>query len=180
MEKQFSGNPFTIVENTIGNCALCFAIFDYKNFKLALFKGDDSAVCCSDCLITTRGKEIIEITGHGLKLHVSSIGEFAGWFLTPQGIFPDVVRYAAKFLDKNYRDKTHFLESKMSLQERISAVKNDFQKEYGLHMVSQYYTECGIPLSHGAVQELYAFILDSRNIMFDDLQVKVISNLVPN
>jgi hypothetical protein len=179
-EKQFSGNPFTITENTLGNCALCFAIFQYGNYKLALFKGDDSAVCCTSCDITTRGKEILTITGHGLKLHISHIGEFAGWFLTPEGLFPDVVRYSAKFLDKNYRDLKHFNESKTSLQERLSAVKNDTQKEYGLHMVAQYYTENGVPLSHGAVQELYAFIMGSRNIKFAELSVKTISNLVPS
>ena len=39
-EKQFSGNPFTIAENTVGNMSLCFAIFNYKQFDFALFKGD--------------------------------------------------------------------------------------------------------------------------------------------
>jgi hypothetical protein len=179
-EKQFSGNPFTIVENTIGNLALCFAIFNYKKYQMALFKGDDSAVLCKESVISTRGKEIIAVTGHGLKLHTGSVGEFAGWFLTPEGIFPDVVRYAAKFLDKNYRDEEHFYEARASLQERLSAVKSQSQVEYGLHMISDYYRGIGLFFTHGEIENLYAFIKASRNISFAKLRPVTLPNLNSN
>jgi hypothetical protein len=147
---------------------------------MALFKGDDSAVMCSGCILTTRGKEIIAITGHGLKLHIGPIGEFAGWFLTPLGIFPDVVRYAAKFLDKNYRDEEHFLESQLSLQERLSAVKNQAQVVLGCHIVAEYYRGIGINLSYGEVENLYAFILASRHMRFTQLHEVILPNLNTN
>jgi hypothetical protein len=179
-EKQFSGNPFTIVENTIGNMALCFAIFVYKAYNMALFKGDDSAVLCDKCTLSTRGKEIISITGHGLKLHIGPIGEFAGWFLTPEGLFPDVVRYAAKFLDKNYRDEEHFKEAQLSLQERLSVVKNETQVRFGIHTAAQHYNEIDLGFTAEQIHNLYGFIRHSRSIKFASLDTKIISNLVPN
>jgi hypothetical protein len=178
-EKQFSGNPFTIVENTIGNMALCFSIFIYKAYNMALFKGDDSAVLCDKCTLSTRGKEIISITGHGLKLQIGPIGEFAGWFLTPMGLFPDVVRYAAKFLDKNYRDEEHFKEAQLSLQERVSVVKNETQVRYGIHTAAQHYNEIGLGFTAEQIHNLYGFIRHSRDIKFSSLDTKVIGNLVP-
>jgi hypothetical protein len=179
-EKQFSGNPFTIVENTIGNLALCFAIFNYSGYSMALFKGDDSAVLCRSSVLTTRGKEIIGVTGHGLKLHIGPVGEFAGWFLTPEGIFPDVVRYSAKFLDKNYRDRDHFLEALSSLQERLTAVKTQSQVQYGLCMTQCYYRSIGLHFTPGELENLYAFIKNSRSVRFEHLVACDLPNLNVN
>jgi hypothetical protein len=170
-EKQFSGNPFTICENTIGNMALCFTLFDYKDIRFALFKGDDSAVACRSCEITAKGHRILKYTGHGLKLHNSPIGEFAGWFLTDCGIFPDVFRYSAKFLDKVYRDVEHFEEALSSLQERCSAVKNDTQLRVGAAMCAQYYnTIFDEPVSVEETAALFNFLRSSRRISFPDLK----------
>lgn len=169
-EKQFSGNPFTIAENTIGNMALCFSIFEYHNFQFGLFKGDDSAVACSSCRMMPCAKRILEYTTHGLKLHNSPIGEFAGWFLTDYGLFPDVVRYAAKFLSKTYNDQEHFDEALKSLQERCSAVKNHKQLYHGCYMTSLYYTQTtGRPISDTECYNLFHFLKCSRNIKFGDL-----------
>jgi len=171
-EKQFSGNPFTICENTIGNIALCFSIFDYRNIKMALFKGDDSAVACDSCKLTKKGTDILSITGHGLKLHNSPIGEFAGWFLTPLGIFPDVYRYTAKFLGKIYRDQAHFKESLTSLSERCAAVKTQEQLMAGCAMASAYYSNIFGPEAQcdmRATELLFSFLKNSRQITFTDL-----------
>lgn len=168
-EKQFSGNPFTICENTLGNMALCHAIFDYKNIKFSLFKGDDSAVACDRCELTPKAQAILAITGHGLKLHNSPIGEFAGWFMTDSGIFPDVLRYTAKFLDKNYRDEDHFNEALMSLRERCRAVKTQHQIVYGSQACALYYREkLDTSITSEQIQILFDFIANSRNLSFSD------------
>lgn len=171
-EKQFSGNPFTICENTIGNMSLCFAIFEFSGFQLALFKGDDAAIACRKCDMTESGKRVIRYTGHGLKLHNSPIGEFAGWFLCNKGIFPDTLRYAAKFLCKNYRDEDHFNEALMSLQERCSAVKHQSQLNEGCIVSSLYYNQTipGAKLTPDAVSSLFYFLKKSRSITFTDLK----------
>jgi hypothetical protein len=185
-EKQFSGNPFTICENTILNMALCFTLFDYKGFKFALFKGDDSAVACDKCITTPKGDVMLKYSGHRLKLHNSPIGEFAGWFLTSKGLFPDVYRYSAKFLDKQYRDEEHFLEVQSSLQERCSAVKNQEQLNEGALICSAYYTNIFgsnrpkgelLHCTRDDAYTLFHFLRNSRNIKFSDLNMEYLPSL---
>lgn len=171
-EKQFSGNPFTICENTIGNMALCFTLFEYKGFQFAYFKGDDSAVNCESSKMHSKASRIIQYTGHKLKLHNSPVGEFAGWFMTDKGLFPDVVRYCAKFLDKLYVDQDHFNEVVMSLQERCSAVVNSEQLFTGAAVCAHYYNELydeRIKISSQDIQSLFHFMKSSRSIKFTDL-----------
>lgn len=171
-EKQFSGNPFTICENTIGNMALCFALFDYTGFQFAYFKGDDSAVNCSSSRMMDKASRILAYTGHKLKLHNSPIGEFAGWFMTNKGLFPDVVRYCAKFLDKLYVDQDHFNEVVMSLQERCSAVVTSEQLFAGAATCAAYYNEYynePIGISSQDIQNLFSFMKNSRSIKFENL-----------
>ena len=152
--------------------SLCFVIFEYKNLKFAAFKGDDSAVDCDKCTYTEKGKEIIAMTGHGLKLHSSPIGEFAGWFLTEYGLFPDVLRYSAKFFDKLYRDEQHFEEVKTGLQERVTAVKNSHQLRAGTEMCAMFYNQLWKG-THGMTAEdaenLFSFLKCSRKIRFSEL-----------
>jgi len=178
-EKQFSGNPFTICENTIGNMALCFSIFDYEGFQFAMFKGDDSAVNCRNCKMNAKAQRILAYTGHRLKLHNSPVGEFAGWFLTSKGLFPDVLRHSAKFLDKLYYDESHFNEVLDSLQERVAAVKTTSQVIEGSTTCSAFYNDYyvnqdGTPVSNiristQDVSNLFYFIQNSRSIKFSEL-----------
>jgi len=181
-EKQFSGNPFTICENTLGNLALCFALFDYQDFQYGLFKGDDSAVCCRRCVLLPEARKILNYTSHGLKLHNSNIGEFAGWVLTNKGIFPDVLRYTAKFLSKNYRDEKHFSEALQSVQERCSAVKTETQLYEGCVILAEFYKQTFMTnnITHDQMRLLFHFLKESRNMRFNDLlviskQVNIIS-----
>jgi hypothetical protein len=176
-EKQFSGNPFTICENTIGNMSLCFSLFEYINFKFAFFKGDDSAVACDQVNFKPYATRILNYTSHGLKLHNSPICEFAGWVLTKYGIFPDVLRYATKFLSKDFKDEDHFKEVLSSLQERCAAVKNDEQLQHGVHIVSEFYSQFhAISISPDQCRLLFRFLEKSREIKFDNL-VKVKKSL---
>jgi hypothetical protein len=169
-EKQFSGNPFTIAENTICNMALCYALFEYRDVDFGLFKGDDSGVSCVDCKLLPSAAKILAYTQHGLKLHNSPIGEFAGWFLTSAGLFPDVFRYTVKFICKNYRDEDHFNEALTSLQERCSAVKNVHQLTEGCEVVSAYYSDkTGRPVSSETVRQWFYFLQNSRQVKFRDL-----------
>ena len=80
------------------------------------------------------------------------------------------MRYAAKFLSKNYRDKDHFEEALMSLQERCSAVKNDKQLREGCQLVADYYT-ClsNRPLSFESVKTVFYTLKNSRSITFEQL-----------
>jgi len=164
-EKQFSGNPFTICENTICNMALTNALLDIKDEQMALFKGDDSAIYCGGASVSPRGMQILQLTGHIMKLHTWPVGEFAGWVLTDKGIFPDVVRYASKFLGNRYRDVKHFEEYKTSLWTRLSSVKNQQQAIAGSFALTYFYPQLNVD----AIYSLFSFIKNSNKIQFADL-----------
>jgi hypothetical protein len=163
--KQFSGNPFTICENTLMDMALVNCILEFNGIDIALYKGDDSAIKCASVKYSARYQHILSLTGHKAKLHIFKTGEFAGWALTNHGFFPDVVRYAAKFIDKDYRDEEHFNESLQSLKERVSAVKTQYQKSIGSLALTEFYPE----LNAEQIEQLFDFLASSLNCKFSDL-----------
>lgn len=168
--KQFSGNPFTILENTICNLAFMWTILDIKDFGFALFKGDDSCIYAGQSTFSVKGKRILEMTGHITKENVTDSGEFAGYIITEAGIFPDVVRYAAKFIGKNYRDEDHFLQAQDGLKERVRSVQNQTQLLYGCAAMQEHYP--GLTPEHAGV--LFEYIKSAQNLKFSQLKkVKV-------
>jgi hypothetical protein len=124
-------------------------------------------VKAKECQYTVLGKRILELTGHSCKLVTTKVGEFAGWFLGNKGMFPDVLRYCAKFLGKKYRDQTHFEEARMSLKERCSAVKNQAQIYEGAAMINYEYSRIGVTFNQAI--SLFDFLVNSRNTKFEDL-----------
>jgi O-acetyl-ADP-ribose deacetylase (regulator of RNase III) len=174
-QKQFSGSPFTITENTLCNCALMFAIFDYKNFRYALFKGDDSDVKCDDAQLSSYGRKLIESTKHKLKIHSGPVGEFAGYLITPHGFFPDLVRKAAKFFGKNYRDNAHFNEAQKSAFACTSMVKTATHLEYGLQASEAYYNGifANCSLTAECIRTLYYSLKKAHSYTFESLIPKV-------
>jgi hypothetical protein len=176
-EKQFSGNPFTICENTICNVALIYLLYDFKNEQMAIFKGDDSAVLCEDAKFTAMGQLIVNETGHQLKPHITHNGEFAGYALTKHGLFPDVLRFSCKFLGKIYTDQEHFSEVVQSVQERCSVVKNEVQKREGAIIIANHYADIGLKPEEALI--LFDFLCGSRNIKYNMLtpvQLPIASN----
>lgn len=164
-EKQFTGNPFTICENTLDDVALMFLLYEFDKFQMALFKGDDSAVRCANARFTPTANRIIKELGITLKPFLTEIGEFAGFFLTPVGLFPDVLRYSCKFISKPYQDEEHFEEVLTSVQERCAVVKNEYQKKYGCIMSHLHYPE----MSPEDVGTLFDFLKNSRSIKYSSL-----------
>jgi hypothetical protein len=173
-EKQFSGNPFTICENTICNMALCYSMFDYKGHRCSFFKGDDSAVMCDLATIKKIGRfDLTSITGHKLKLHHYPVGEFAGFVLTKYGLFPDVLRYATKFLGKYYRDKEHYNEVVSSIKERVALVVNEDQINYGVFALTQFYPN----MSTNDFRVLFDFIRTIHKFDFNEFKTKIVRNI---
>jgi 23S rRNA U2552 (ribose-2'-O)-methylase RlmE/FtsJ len=137
--KQFSGNPFTIVENTLCNAALMNAVFDFHGHALSIFKGDDSAIYCMSTTFTSDGEALLGDFGHKLKSSMTDIGEFAGYFITELGLFPDVVRRSCRFLGAVYRNEAHFLEAKTNVKNCCSTVKSQEQVNLGCAMTALHY-----------------------------------------
>jgi len=167
-EKQFSGNPFTIAENTYGNLALTNALFEFRDHSFSFFKGDDSAVNSRLCIPRDSYTKILAYTGHGLKRMTSIIGEFAGYILHNDGTFPDVYRYASKFMSKPYRDRAHFEEATEALKDRVATVRTSLQALSGYEAAAEFYTHhSGRFTSPAEVEILHSFLSTSSNWTFD-------------
>jgi O-acetyl-ADP-ribose deacetylase (regulator of RNase III) len=172
--KQFSGNPFTILENTICNLAFMWTILDIDDFGFALFKGDDSCIYAGKTDFSVKGKRILDMTGHITKAVTTDSGEFAGYMITSMGIFPDVLRYAAKFIGKNYRDEEHFLQAQDGLKERVRSVQNQTQLLHGCMAMEEHYP--GMNAEDARV--LFDYLKDAVNMPFSDLKrVDVINHI---
>jgi len=163
-ECQLTGSPFTLAENTIGDISLMYTCFDFKGEVFAIFKGDDSAILCRKASLLPSGQTLLNNTGHTLKIHHYKIGEFAGFIITPLGLFPDVVRYVAKFLGKIYDSEKHFKEALVSLCERTNVVKTQEQLNYGLHSMSYFY-----PITAEASYALFGFLKNANQVTFNQL-----------
>jgi len=163
--KQFSGNPYTLCENTIFNMALTNAVLDIIDPDLEIYKGDDASIKAACVQYSAKAARILKLTGHSAKLHMSDSGEFAGFVLTRAGVFPDVLRYAAKFLDKDYRDEKHFQEALCSLKERLSTVNSEYEKHMGCLALTEFYPE----LTSGEFMTIFDFLKDSQNLKFSQL-----------
>jgi len=175
-EKNFSGGPLTIVVNTIGNIALSFSVFGYKDIAVSFWKGDDSGCLCRGCEITTRGANLLKLTGHKTKLHSYDVGEFAGYVITSAGLFPDVVRQTAKFLGKEYRNEEHFNEVLAGVKTRVAVVKNEYQKRLGSLALTTFYHN----LTYGDVNILFDFLSNANDITYNDLIEYKRETLIPD
>jgi hypothetical protein len=166
--KQFSGNPFTICENTICNMGLMNYVFDYVDVQMQLYKGDDSAVLCKSAKISLAGGDLLDITKHKLKNHFGPVGDFAGYVLTDVGMFPDVIRYASKFLNKIYRDEEHFRESVLSAVSCTKTVKSEYELNIGSYAYINMYKNKIINADQ--VKQLYNFLKSADKISYSTLK----------
>jgi len=125
--KQFSGNPFTLIENTSLNMAITALILVLVNVILYLFVGDDSAFLTEHYTFSKEGQDFLNYSRHVLKIHFDTVGEFAGFLLMQDMVFPDVWRRAAKLLGKAYRDQKHFDEAIISTKAVMATCKTTYQ-----------------------------------------------------
>nr|ATY47669.1 non-structural polyprotein [Hepevirus sp.] len=101
--KKHSGEPGTLLWNTVWNMAVIAHCYEFQDLSVAAFKGDDSVVCCSMYTSMARSAELI--TGCGLKLKASfnDVGGFAGLIVCPGvGVVCDVVRFVGRLTEKNW------------------------------------------------------------------------------
>nr|UCR91745.1 polyprotein [Rocahepevirus ratti] len=101
--KKHSGEPGTLLWNTVWNMAVISHCYVFQGLKVAAFKGDDSVVCCS--LYTQHPRAAQLITGCGLRLKTSfsDVGAYAGWLLgCGAGAVPDLIRFMGKLTEKNW------------------------------------------------------------------------------
>nr|ANH58413.1 nonstructural polyprotein [Hepatitis E virus] len=101
--KKHSGEPGTLLFNTIWNMAVISSCYTFEGLAAAAFKGDDSVVLCRAVAPTIGGADLIARCGLKLKTAFRQIGGYAGFIVAPGvGVVPDVVRFAGRLSDKNF------------------------------------------------------------------------------
>nr|AYA00978.1 nonstructural protein [Hepatitis E virus] len=101
--KKHSGEPGTLLWNTVWNMAIIAHCYEFRDFKVAAFKGDDSVVLCSDYRQSRNAAALIAGCGLKLKVDYRPIGLYAGVVVAPGlGTLPDVVRFAGRLSEKNW------------------------------------------------------------------------------
>nr|QTP72384.1 nonstructural polyprotein [Hepatitis E virus] len=101
--KKHSGEPGTLLWNTVWNMAIIAHCYEFRDFRVAAFKGDDSVVLCSDYRQSRNAAALIAGCGLKLKVDYRPIGLYAGVVVAPGlGVLPDVVRFAGRLSEKNW------------------------------------------------------------------------------
>nr|BAE79643.1 nonstructural protein [Paslahepevirus balayani] len=101
--KKHSGEPGTLLWNTVWNMAVIAHCYEFRDLKVAAFKGDDSVVLCSDYRQSRNAAALIAGCGLKLKVDFRPIGLYAGVVVAPGlGTLPDVVRFAGRLSEKNW------------------------------------------------------------------------------
>nr|ATY47660.1 non-structural polyprotein [Hepevirus sp.] len=104
--KKHSGEPGTLLFNTVWNMAVIAYCFDFQDLSCCGFKGDDSFVCCSSFSLRQEASDMIAGCGLKLKQQFRAIGSYAGVIIAPGvGVVPDVVRFAGRLTEKNWGGK---------------------------------------------------------------------------
>nr|UCJ03452.1 polyprotein [Cutthroat trout virus] len=102
--KKHSGEPGTMLFNTIWNMTAVFHTTSFTRMTLALFKGDDSLVCCDSSMPTPIAKEFISQNGLVMKQKTSHLGSFTCSLVTRTSYVPDVIRFACRLNNKDFTD----------------------------------------------------------------------------
>lgn len=163
--KQFSGNPFTILENTICNMALMHYLYDFQDKQFALFKGDDSAVYCKAAIMTDEGLRYVKEAGSILKAHMSDAGDFASFILTDDGMVPDLVRKTCRVLGATYLNQEHLNEVKIGIRATLQTVVTQNQKMMCCAGNSYVYN---IPFDQA--ETLFDFLMNAMKVKWPKLE----------
>lgn len=141
--KMHSGEPFTLIGNTMFGMFVLAHALDWDHLAYAAFKGDDSAIHADNIRFNHAAMQWCSSRGLHLKDEYPTWMEFIGMLVTPYGFFPDVVRRSVKFLSTVFRDKAHYADSIKSLDADLQCLTSSTHFEFGCHALSHYYAETG-------------------------------------
>jgi hypothetical protein len=177
--KQFSGSPFTIAENTLCNAAIMFATFEFKDLQYSAYKGDDMLSKCREATITAFGERLFKTTKHKLKVFHTMHGEFAGFIINRDGCFPDLLRKAAKFFGKVYRNNEHFVEAQKSAFACTTCVHTEKHLTEGLAKLAFHYAEIlkDSEITTGQLRVIFHTLRQCHQFKFDELQTSTLRPL---
>lgn len=173
--KQQSGQPYTFDYNSLNCLAINGVLFEFTDFTVAAFKGDDFYICSDNLRISTVGRELMEEMGFKCKIGVEEISEFVGYIVTRNGFFPDLLRICQKLLNKAIDDEKYFDELKLAAYDRLQVISTYKQLVLGkmayLHYQNKLFKEerRNIVLNDNDVDEMLGLLFNLKQIKFEQL-----------
>lgn len=170
-EKMHSGEPFTLVGNSLFCMFVIANTMDFDLLAYALFKGDDSGLCGHNVRFNNAAMQWTTSRGLILKAEFPKFMEFTGMLVTRFGFFPDVIRKTVKFLSNVFRDSSHYKEAVMNLDADLACLTSQEHILYGAQALSEYYAEQGKTNNVSAehIIMLLSFLSNQTTVQYDEL-----------
>ena len=161
-----SGHKMTLTGNTTYDMSIIGGEFKYSNIRFAMFKGDDSVVCCDKHQpILYEGKRLSEWCNYKLKIAIDDVPEFIANFLTPWGFFPDVLRRTSRVVGRIVTHPEQWEEMRRSIADCMSVINNNAELHLGTLAAVKHYTDKGLDITYEEINTLLAFL---RRAIWDD------------
>jgi hypothetical protein len=168
---QHSGQPLTIVGNTLLNMAVMGMSYKFDNILYAAFKGDDSDIRASSFKkIDGMKTKISEEFGYKLKIQEPRVSEFIANIITPYGFYPDVLRRTVKAVTKGYESKREWEESNKNIKEVLSMVNDQNKKWMGCQLAAVHYQDSGLAITEEQVNTLFDYLVMISKTSFEKME----------
>ncbi|APG77750.1 replicase [Hubei hepe-like virus 1] len=176
--KRDSGEPFTLIGNTIFTSCIVLDIMD--DFDFLLVKGDDSAA--GGYNISVRHEKIahyFQTNRYVMKPNVSDSCEFVGYITNVNGTCLDIVRLCARLVGRKFKDEEDFNDYVISVRDRVRSFASVDLMHRSIAVISLHYK-----MAPEHVEWLYNYLLNFayNKIPFDALMSskQSIWNLISN
>jgi len=170
-QKMHSGEPFTLIGNTLFGMLIIARAIEYDRLTYAVFKGDDSAL--NGLNVRFRADALNWTTSRGLQMkdEYPPFMEFASFILTKFGFFPDVLRKSAKFLSTIFRDLTHYKQAVLNLDADLKCITSAAHVELGCIATAAYYNWLGRTdyVDPHDIYLLLGFLQNQVHVRYDQL-----------
>lgn len=132
-----SGYADTLLNNSLDSISGVFSLFNMEGLIFAGVKGDDLILVL---------KQMKAIAGYKIpdyyKFTESDIGAFVGFIMTPNDIYLDIIRIAARLLTKNEDENSRHEQLRLAAADNIKMITSLENREAQVSVNAYYY---GIP-----------------------------------
>jgi len=163
--KQHSGQPFTLVYNSLNNLTLSYRVFKFEKLWIYLLKGDDMDAVANRISINRAHLDLLRNMGWVLKIATGHYSEFASFYVSKHGLFPDVVRTCTRLLSKVVAEEKQYNDQVVSVHNDVSAVLDDASIEYNCAAIAHEYQCDGYDVSPTDIYHCLTFL---RNFVHDN------------
>ncbi|AFP19142.1 nonstructural polyprotein [Bat hepatitis E virus] len=121
--KKHSGEPGTLLFNTVWNMVVVNACYVFTDAVLHVYKGDDSVVLCRSFEEQPDAAHLITSCGLKLKVQFAGIGVFSHYIVAPgEGVVKDLLRTWGRMTEKNFSDSERSHDLCVAAQDFVNSV----------------------------------------------------------